>query len=102
MEHNLNISIPSETTIREIVKEELTLFLGHLTIHLKAKDQPLYLSSLKTAELLHISMPTLRRWTKDGILPNYKFGGSRKVLYKYEEVQNLLERKNLMKWKIAC
>lgn len=101
MKHNLNISIPSEITIREIVKEELQLFMGHLTAHLNSKDKPLYITSIETADLLHISMPTLRRWSKDGILPNYKFGGSRKVLYKYEEVQKLLERKNLMKWRIA-
>ena len=101
MEHNLHISIPSEITIREIVKEELQLFMGHLTAHLSSKDKPLYITSIETADLLHISMQTLRRWSKDGILPNYKFGGSRKVLYKYEEVQKLLERKNLMKWKLA-
>jgi excisionase family DNA binding protein len=101
MEHNLNLSIPSEITIREIVKEELKTFLERLTIQLKSKDQPLYLTSIETAELLHISMPTLRRWTKEGILPKYKFGGSRKVLYKYEEVKHLLERKNLMKWRLA-
>jgi excisionase family DNA binding protein len=101
MEQNLNISIPSEITIREIVKEELMTFFGHLTNHLKSKDQPIYLTSIETAELLHISMPTLRRWTKDGILPKYKFGGSRKVLYKYEEVKQILEKKNLMKWRLA-
>ena len=102
MEQNLQISIPSEFTIREIIKEELKVFLPNLITQIKAKDQPLYLTSNETAQLLHISMPTLRRWTKDGIVTHYKFGGKRKVLYKFEEVQQLLERKNLMKWKIAC
>lgn len=102
MEKTINLNIPTELTIREIIREELNEFLTQMIVSIREKEKPDYLSSLKTAELLHISMPTLRRWTKDGILPYYKFGGSRKVLYKYEEVQKLLERKNLMKWKIAC
>jgi excisionase family DNA binding protein len=101
MEHNLNLSIPSELTIREIVREELKIFLGHLTNHLKSKDQPLYLTSVETAELLHISMPTLRRWTKEGILISHQAGNSRKILFKSEEIEKLLERKNLMKWRLA-
>lgn len=102
MEHNLQFSIPSEFTIREIIKEELKEFLTRLIISIREKDKPVYLTSVEAANLLHISLPTIRRWTRDGLLPNYRFGNSRRVLYKYEEVIKLLERKNLMKWKIAC
>jgi excisionase family DNA binding protein len=101
MEHNLQISIPSELTIRKIIQEELKEFLNHLTIYLTAKDKPLYLTSGETAELLHISMPTLRRWTKEGILIPHRVSHSRKVLFKTEEIEKTLERKNLMKWRLA-
>jgi excisionase family DNA binding protein len=102
MEQNVIISIPTEITIREIIREELKEFLTRLIISIKEKEKPIYLTSVEAANLLHISLPTLRRWTRDGLLPNYRFGESRRVLYKYEEVIKLLERKKLMKWKIAC
>ena len=102
MENNLVISIPNEIAIRQIVQEELNVFLQHLTLYLNEKDKPQYLNCKEASDLLCISLPTIRRWTKDGLLPNYRFGNSRRVLYKYEEVKQLLERKNLMKWKIAC
>ncbi|MEY4897131.1 MAG: Helix-turn-helix domain [Bacteroidota bacterium] len=102
MEQNVIFSIPTEITIREIFRQELKEFLTLLIISIREKDKPVYLTSVEAANLLHISLPTIRRWTKDGLLPNYRFGNSRRVLYKYEEVKQLLERKNLMKWKIAC
>jgi excisionase family DNA binding protein len=58
-------------------------------------------TKLETAELLHISMPTLRRWTKEGILIPHRVSHSRKVLFKTEEIEKTLERKNLMKWRLA-
>jgi excisionase family DNA binding protein len=43
-----------------------------------------FLSRKETVKLLHISLPTLNEWTKDGTLTSYRI--RTRVLYKNEEV----------------
>ncbi len=101
METNVILNIPTQQEVRVIIHEELKEFLKNLILILREKENPKYLNGKQVSERLHISLPTLRRWTKEGILIPHRVGNSRKVLFKTEEIENLLERKNLMKWKLA-
>ncbi len=101
MERNVILNIPTQNEVREIINEELQSFMNTLIQRLREKEKPKLLNSKEVAERLHISLPTLRRWTRDGILIPHRVGSSRKVLFKTEEIEQLLERKNLMKWRLA-
>jgi excisionase family DNA binding protein len=47
------------------------------------------LTRIQTAKYLHISLVTLDKWTKEGILPGYRMGGRK--WYKESEILESLE-----------
>jgi len=51
-----------------------------------------YLTRAEVAKFLKISLPTLHRYTKDGILKSYRIVG--KVRYKFQDVENALKERN--------
>jgi excisionase family DNA binding protein len=53
---------------------------------------PKYITRKDTAKLLHISLPTLNDWTKDGTLKSYRIGT--RILYKPEEVTETVTQRN--------
>jgi len=57
-----------------------------------AVKEPKYLTRKETAKLLHISLPTLNEWTKEGILKSYRIGS--RILYKPEEVLETVTQRN--------
>ncbi len=101
METNVIFNIPTQQEVRVIIREELKEFLQKLILKIQEKEKPKYLNSKEAAEKLLISLPTLRRWTKEGILTPHRIGPSRKVFFRTEEIEKRLEGKNLMKWRIA-
>lgn len=56
-----------------------------------------YITRKNTAELLHISLPTLNELTKSGILKGYRLQG--RVLYKIAEIDNALTEMETIKSK---
>ena len=50
------------------------------------------LSRSQTADLLDISLVTLYKWVKNGLIPCYKIGG--KVYFKYDQVIESIKLKN--------
>lgn len=51
-----------------------------------------YLTRGEVANFLKISLPTLHRYTKDGVLKSFRIVG--KVRYKLEDVENALKERN--------
>lgn len=51
-----------------------------------------FISRKETAKLLHISLPTLNEWTKEGTLKSYRIGT--RVLYKPDEVMETVTQRN--------
>jgi excisionase family DNA binding protein len=51
-----------------------------------------YLTRGEVSRLLKISLPTLYRYTKDGILRSYRIGS--KIRYKLEEIELALKERN--------
>ena len=45
----------------------------------------------ETAELLRISLPTLAKWSEQGIIHAISMGG--RIYYSLSEIQNILEKK---------
>lgn len=58
-----------------------------------------YLTRAQTAELLHISLPTLSDFTKRGYLKGYKI--STRVLYKRDEIEQSLTEIQSQKYRRA-
>lgn len=54
---------------------------------LETEDE--YIDRDKVSKLLHVDKSTLWRWAKEGKLRYYKIG-SRRVLYKTEDIRNML------------
>ena len=55
----------------------------------KSKAISIIYSREQTATFLSISFPTLRKWTKDGILKCYQLGG--RIYYKHDEIIKALK-----------
>ena len=68
------------------VKEQIK----QLTAKPVIKDQ--FLTRKETAAMLHVSLPTLNQWTKEGKLESYRLGT--RILYKREEVTESVTRRN--------
>jgi hypothetical protein len=72
--------------IREIVREEMRKGFEEHFNSTPNNKQPTskYWTRKQTAEELHITPPTLRKWTKSGKLKGHKIEG--RVYYKPEEI----------------
>jgi excisionase family DNA binding protein len=84
------LKIPISEEIREIIQQELKKgFEKYFQSRQTAPDQKIqYLSRKETAKSLHITLPTLRTWTKLGKIRAYKIEG--RVYYKPEEIDSSL------------
>lgn len=49
----------------------------------KKKHETVLLTREQTKEFLHITQPTLRKWTKEGLLKAYSLGG--RIYYKSDK-----------------
>lgn len=63
---------------------------GHTNFQSNQTVAEVLLSREETKEYLSITFPTLRKWTKDGILKGYQLGG--RVYYKLHEILEALIR----------
>jgi predicted DNA-binding transcriptional regulator AlpA len=77
-----------QSAVEEAVKTEVSRLLS---VEAQNKLQPTkpYLNRKELCELLGISIVTLINKTKDGFFPARRVG--RKVLYKWEDIQNALK-----------
>lgn len=60
----------------------------HNILQSNQTKEEVLLSREETKEYLSITFPTLRKWTKDGILKGYQLGG--RVYYKLHEILDAL------------
>lgn len=73
--------------IRDCIDEALQTYHRRNTPTTKKENEE-YLSRKEVAELLKISLPTLRKYCLDEQIPSYKLG--KKVLFKRSEVEQAL------------
>ena len=67
-----------QEVIRSVIKEELHVFQPK-------KNETRYLTRNEVVDLLKISLPTLHKYTKRGIVKGYKIGT--RVLYRLDELE---------------
>jgi hypothetical protein len=83
--------------INEISIEELLIKIGELIdVKLKQHQHPIahvrstYLTRQEVRTLLKISLPSLSKYTKEGLLQSYKI--ENRVLYKTDEVELAIQK----------
>lgn len=72
------IELIVESKLKELIKVE-------------AKKEYTFLTRKDVSKLLHITLPTLHEWTKQGIIPSYRIGN--RVLYKSTEIEASLSHR---------
>ena len=86
-----------QSTIQAIVSNEVQKAVEQLTP--PKDDTPEYLTRKQTAEILGVSLPTLHDWTKNGVLPAKRIGGS--VRYEKQAVYDSLKDIKTIKYRRA-
>ena len=71
---------------------------GEVIAALKAKE-PRYYTRKETAQLIHVTLPTLARLTKDGIITAKKIGS--RILYDAEAIDEAVRENKMFKYKRA-
>lgn len=64
--------------------------LEQLRLVTKKGLEPKYLTRLEVCERLSITLPTLKQYTLQGIIPGYRVG--RRILFREEDIEACLER----------
>ena len=73
--------------ITEIVSETVSKQFNESLKYFKPRRDR-FLPRIETAEILRITLPTLRAYTLKGIIPGYRFGG--RVLYHSDQIEECL------------
>ncbi|MBA99632.1 MAG: DNA-binding protein [Saprospirales bacterium] len=60
-----------------------------------SQDDVVLMSRKETAEMLGISLPTLSKHTKEGLIPSHRMGN--RILYKRSEVIEAIQQRNFGK-----
>jgi len=88
---SLIVTTPHElkTLILDVLKENQSFTLGKEETLSNDKETPKKFYSRKdTAEILGITLATLHKYTKQGIVKSHRIG--RRVLYKLADIENAL------------
>lgn len=91
-----------ETIIIQLTKEEFKDLLIESVLEASGKLLPKqseikYLTRKEAAKKLHITLPTLNKWTKSGNIKSYRIEG--RVLYREDEINEVVESGIQVKYK---
>ena len=87
------VLMPWLNPVINIIVERVT---NKLLEAIKPKE-PRYYSRAETAQLLHVTLPTLARLTKEGLITAKKAGG--RVLYEAEAIDAAVREQRTFKYK---
>jgi hypothetical protein len=82
------VSVPLEDlkqVLSNTVREEIKRYLNNLP---ETKEEPEYITRKASAQILGVSLPTLAKWTNEGLVPAYRI--SSRIRYKKLEVEESL------------
>jgi|LakMenEpi03Aug12_release.lakeMendotaPanAssembly.Ray.scaffolds.fasta_scaffold643372_3 hypothetical protein len=86
-----NLIVISETDLRELVREEIKTGIQLANIKpIEPINKDELITRLVAATILGISLPTLGKYTKEGIFQSYRIGSQ--IRYKKEEILNSLSK----------
>ena len=82
--------------LNPIIDEIAVRVADRLAEAMKPKE-PKFYTRKETAQLLHVTLPTLARLTKEGLITAKKAGG--RVLYEAESIDEAVREKRTFKYK---
>lgn len=88
----LQIENISKDEFKKELFEEIQIIIERLNSKFSINQSDALLTREETAEILSISLVTLWKWTKDGLLPSYRIG--KKIRYKKSEIILSLKQAN--------
>lgn len=62
-----------------------------------AKKEPKFYTRKETADLLHVTLPTLARLTKDGLITSKRIGS--RILYEAEAIDEAVKKQVIFKYR---
>jgi excisionase family DNA binding protein len=71
--------------LKQIISASIKEELASTVLFMPDQSAGHYLTRQEVSKLLHISLPTLNEWSKQGILQSYRIGN--RVLYKKFEIE---------------
>jgi excisionase family DNA binding protein len=80
-----------ETLLEMKLNEEISMRMN------KEQKKYYYMQRKDVSKFLHISLPTLNEWTKQGLIPSYRIGN--RVLYKSDEVEQAVNVRKFVRFK---
>ena len=78
--------------IAEVVEEVLCRVIGN-----QPKEEPKYLTRKEAATLIHITLPTLRKWVLNGTIQERRIGS--RILYSEDELSQAIKDRRVFKYK---
>jgi excisionase family DNA binding protein len=63
----------------------------------KPKEEPKYLTRKEAATLIHITLPTLRKWVVNGTIQERRIGS--RILYSEDELSQAIKDRRVFKYK---
>jgi len=84
-----------EVMISRVVRESISTIVAQQPVDIPSE----LITRKQAAQILNLSLPTLREYTVRGIVPSYRVGS--RVRYKKDEVINCLTRVQSSKYRAA-
>lgn len=85
-----------ENKFAQIVEDKIKILLENNSRQEENQSQK-YITRKEVSQRLRVSLPTLNTLTKSGTIQGYRFG--RRVLYKWDEVEGILQEITSAKYK---
>lgn len=94
------INIPYQQSLRELFApfiDEIVDRVAERVLQATKEKDKRYYTREETADLLHVTLPTLWRMTKDGFISSQKAGG--RILYDSDVIDKAIREKVVFKYK---
>ena len=100
VEKSLNTEGINQAAIMSIFSpfiDEIVNRVSERVLSANSKKEPKFYTRKQTAELLHITLPTLARLTKDGLINSRRVGS--RILYETEAIDEAVAKQIIFKYR---
>lgn len=77
--------------------DEIVERISAKVLSVTAKKEPKFYTRKETADLLHVTLPTLARLTKDGLIVSKRVGS--RILYESEAIDEAVKKQVIFKYR---
>lgn len=79
--------------------DEIVNRVSERVLSVTAKKEPKFYTREETADLLHVTLPTLARLTKDGLIVSKRIGS--RILYEADTIDEAVKKQVIFKYRRA-